>query len=168
MKQHNGWVEVDSEIGIGTTFNIFLPATTKSFDTGFERAPHKRTIKGGKETILLVEDEPLLRELARFILQDYKYQVLEAGTGNEALKVWEAHEGEIDLLLTDMVMPDGMTGRELAAELRKRKPSLKIIYTSGYSEEIMGGELTLNETRFLQKPYAPPVLAETVRECLDF
>ena len=110
----------------------------------------------------------LLRELARFILQDYKYQVLEAGTGNEALKVWDEHQGNIDLLLTDMVMPDGMTGRELATELRKRKPGLKIIYTSGYNEEIMGGDLTLNDTRFLQKPYAPPALAETVRECLDF
>ena len=167
VKQHNGWVEVDSEIGLGTTFNIFLPTTEKSFDTCFEQAPKKPSVKGGNETILLVEDEPLLRELARFILQDYKYQVLEAGTGNEALKVWDEHQGKIDLLLTDMVMPDGMTGRELATELRKRKPGLKIIYTSGYNEEIMGGDATLNETRFLQKPYAPPVLAETVRACLD-
>ena len=81
--------------------------------------------------------------------------------------MWDEHQGKIDLLLTDMVMPDGMTGRELATELRKRKPGLKIIYTSGYNEEIMGGDATLHETRFLQKPYAPPVLAETVRACLD-
>jgi len=168
VKQHNGWIEVDTEAGTGTTFNVFLPATAKSFDTVFERGPQKRTIKGGHETILIVEDEPLLRELARIILSDYKYRVLEAGTGHEALKVWDEHQGKIDLLLTDMVMPEGMTGRELAEELKKRKPGLKIIYTSGYSEEIMDGGLVLNETRFLQKPYAPPVLAEAVRECLDF
>ena len=168
VKQHNGWVEVDSELGIGTTFNIFLPVTSKSFDTGFERAPQRPAIKGGNETILVVEDEPLLRELARIILKDYQYQVLEAGNGVEALKVWEEHQGNIDLLLTDMVMPEGMTGRELAEELKKRKPGLKVIYTSGYSADVMGGELSLDETRFLQKPYAPPLLASTVRECLDF
>lgn len=168
VKQHNGWVEVDSEMGIGTTFNVFLPATTKSYDTTFERAPQKPSVKGGNETILLVEDEPMLRELAHLILNDYKYNVLEAANGVEALKVWEAHQGGIDLLLTDMVMPEGMTGHELAVELRKRKPDLKVIYTSGYSADVMGGELSLTETRFLQKPYQPPMLAKTVRECLDF
>ncbi|MBK7999155.1 MAG: response regulator [Verrucomicrobia bacterium] len=168
VKQHNGWVEVDSELGIGTTFNVFLPATTKSYDTTFERAPQKPSVKGGSETILLVEDEPMLRELAHLILKDYKYNVLEAANGIEALKVWEAHEGKIDLLLTDMVMPEGMTGHELAVELRKRKPELKVIYTSGYSADVMGGDLSLTETRFLQKPYQPPMLAKTVRECLDF
>ena len=120
-------------------------------------------------TILLVEDEPILRELACTILGDYEYRVLEAGSGVEALKVFEAHKGDIALLLTDMVMPEGMSGRELAEELSRRKPSLKVIYTSGYSSDIMGAEANMRaDIKFLQKPYPPPLLAKTVRECLDF
>jgi len=168
VKQHNGWIDVQSELGAGTTFVIHLPASSKSFDTTFERAPQRPAVKGGHETILLVEDEPVLRELARVILKDYQYEVLEAGTGAEAIKIWEQHPGKIDLLLTDMVMPEGMTGRELAEKLRSRKPELKVIYTSGYSADVMGSEIGLRDAMFLQKPYAPPLLAKTVRECLDF
>jgi two-component system, cell cycle sensor histidine kinase and response regulator CckA len=169
VKQHRGWLDVRSQLGAGTTFTIHLPATNKSFDTTVDKPPIKPTVKGGSETILLVEDEPVLRELARIILKDYNYQVLEASTGGEAIKVWEEHHGEVDLLLTDMVMPEGMTGRELADELKKRKPALKVVYTSGYSSDVMGGgDLELRDSRFLQKPYAPPLLAKTVRECLDF
>ncbi len=86
----------------------------------------------------------------------------------EALKVWDRHAGQIDLLLTDMVMPEGMSGRELAAKLKACKPDLKILYTSGYSSDVMGGDLGVRDTMFLQKPYPPPLLAKTVRECLDF
>jgi two-component system, cell cycle sensor histidine kinase and response regulator CckA len=169
VKQHRGWLDVRSQLGAGTTFTIHLPATNKSFDTTFDKAPIRPTVKGGSETILLVEDEPVLRELARIILNDYNYRVLEASTGGEAIKVWEEHQGEVDLLLTDMVMPEGMTGRELADELKKRKPALKVVYTSGYSSDVMGGgDLELRDSRFLQKPYPPPLLAKTVRECLDF
>jgi signal transduction histidine kinase/CheY-like chemotaxis protein len=168
VKQHGGWVDVESEPGVCTSFTIHLPASSKSFDTTFDRAPQKPTVKGGHETILLVEDEPVLRELARVILKDYQYEVLEASTGVEALKVWEQHNGRIDLLLTDMVMPEGMTGRELAEELKIRKPELKVVYTSGYSSDVMGGDIGLRDTMFLQKPYPPPLLAKTVRDCLDF
>jgi CheY-like chemotaxis protein len=125
-------------------------------------------VKGGNETILLVEDEPVLRELARVILKDYNYEVIEASSGVEALKVWDQYEGKVDLLLTDMVMPEGMTGRELAEELKARKPDLKVVYTSGYSSDVMGGDMAMRDTMFLQKPYPPPLLAKTVRECLDF
>jgi two-component system cell cycle sensor histidine kinase/response regulator CckA len=93
--------------------------------------------------------------------------VLEASTGNEALKVFEENGGKVDLLLTDMVMPEGMTGRELAEELKTRKPELRVVFTSGYSADIMGGDSALRDTMFLQKPYPPPMLAKTVRECLD-
>lgn len=109
----------------------------------------------------------MLRELARIVLKEYDYQVLEAGTGKEALTVWDQNQGKVDLLLTDMVMPEGMNGRELADQLKLRKPDLKIIYTSGYSPEVMGTDLDNRHVRFLQKPYPPPQLAQAVRECLD-
>ena len=125
------------------------------------------TMAGRKETILLVEDEPMLRELAKIILNDYKYHVLEAATGVEALKVWHEHHGQVDLLLTDMVMPEGMTGRELAVQLKKRKPDLKVIYTSGYSPDSGGRDIGQTDTVFLAKPYLPPQLARMVRLSLD-
>jgi PAS domain S-box-containing protein len=168
VKQHQGWVDVSSEPEVGTTFRVYFPASTKTADSSAEKGLIDTHIKGGTETILLVEDEPVLRELARVILKDYKYRVLEAATGHEALKVWERNNGRIDLLLTDMVMPEGMSGRELAEELKARKPDLRIVYTSGYSSDVMGGDMGLRDTMFLQKPYPPPLLAKTVRECLDF
>jgi PAS domain S-box-containing protein len=167
VKQHQGWIEVSSEVGVGSTFRIYIPASTKPVEALADRPSSKPAIKGGHETILLVEDEPVLRELASMILKDYQYEVLEAATGVEALKVFEQHRGEVDLLLTDMVMPEGMTGRDLAEQLKRRKPELKIIYTSGYSSDVMGSDIVLGGARFLQKPYPPPLLAKTVRECLD-
>ncbi|HEY0455242.1 MAG TPA: PAS domain S-box protein, partial [Verrucomicrobiae bacterium] len=166
VKQHQGWVEVNSDLSLGTTFKIYLPETKKPIEP-LDKTPLQANVRGGNETILLVEDEPVLRELARVILQDYDYRVVEASSGVEALKVWDANGGKIDLLLTDMVMPEGMTGRELAEELKSRKPDLKVIYTSGYSSEVMGQDLGLRDIKFLQKPYPPPQLAQAVRECLD-
>jgi signal transduction histidine kinase len=165
-KQHQGWIELKSQVGLGTTFHVFLPRSSKTLAIAAEKSPAPAPVQGRRETILLVEDEPMLRELARTILKDYHYQVLEAGTGVEALKVWDQHHGQVDLLLTDMVMPEGMNGRELAEKLKVSKPNLKVIYTSGYSAEVMGTGLG-RDTRFLQKPYPPPQLARTVRECLD-
>ncbi len=167
IKQHEGWVEVESEENVGTTFRVYFPATAKPLDAAPDRAAGKTAVRGGSETILLVEDEPVLRELARVILNDYRYNVLEAATGHEALRVFNDHGGKVDLLLTDMVMPEGMTGRELAEELKSRKPDLRVVFTSGYSTEIMGDDNALRDTLFLQKPYPPPLLAKTVRECLD-
>jgi two-component system cell cycle sensor histidine kinase/response regulator CckA len=168
IKQHQGWIEAMSDLNVGTTFKIFFPASDKAVEVPADKPGVKPRVRGGSETILLVEDEPVLRELARVILKDYDYQVIEASTGAEALRVWDEYPGTIDLLLTDMVMPEGMTGRELAEELKARKPDLKIIYTSGYSAEIMDQDIPLRDTMFLQKPYAPPLLAQTVRECLDW
>jgi two-component system cell cycle sensor histidine kinase/response regulator CckA len=167
VKQHQGWIEVASQPGAGTTFKVYFPASEKPIEAAPERGRADNKVSGGHETILVVEDEPVLRELARMILKDYKYEVLEAASGLEALQVWEKHKGRIDLLLTDMVMPEGMSGRELAERLRRQKPDLKVIYTSGYSSDVMGQENAARDIKFLQKPYPPPELAQAVRECLD-
>ena len=125
-------------------------------------------VPGGQETILVVEDEPVLREMAHLILQDCGYRVLEAGSGTEALEVWKRHAQPIDLLLTDMVMPGGMSGRELAARLLASHPLLKVIFTSGYSVTETGADFFRDSGGgFLQKPYTRADLAKAVREALD-
>jgi PAS domain S-box-containing protein len=173
VDQHHGWIEVTSEVGVGTTFKIYLPQVERPQGNSVER-PATPVIEEvsdaqcGHETILLVEDEMALRELARIVLEDYNYRILEAGSGVQALKVWEEHKEEIDMLLTDMVMPEGMTGRDLAEKLQAEKPKLKVLYSSGYSPDVVGGYFKLPEnSRFLAKPYQPPILAQAVRECLD-
>jgi len=169
VKQHEGWIEVRSKVGAGTTFSIYLPVTSQTPDTEcvVEPGAAPEPIHGGKETILVVEDEPVLRELVCEVLQQYEYRVLQAGSGLEALRIWDEFNGEIDLVLTDMVMPEGLTGRELAAQLRQRKPALKVIYSSGYSPETMDRDFGHTDTVFLSKPYLPPQLARAVRQCLD-
>ncbi len=168
VEQHRGWIEVSSEVGVGTTFKLYFPAAPQTADAAAEPSPASpESVRGGKETILLVEDEPVLRDLVREVLCQYDYRVIEAGSGVEALKVWDEHDGRVDLLLTDMVMPEGLTGRDLATQLKKRKPSLKVIYTSGYSAEVLGREVGTGDTAFLPKPYVPPQLAQIVRQCLD-
>ena len=122
----------------------------------------------GSETILLVEDERPVRGLVRSILERYGYQVVEADSGVSALDLWPRHKEHVHLLLTDMVMPDGMTGRELAEKLQAEKPALKVIFTSGYDPDVVGKDFVLREgLNFLQKPYHPRKLAKTVRDCLD-
>ena len=167
VKQHQGWIEVASEVGVGTTFHIYLPAATAPVQKSVDDAKPAQPVTGGCETVLVVEDEPVLRELVREILCQYKYRVVEACTGLEALRIWDEFNGEIDLLLTDMVMPEGLTGTELARQLRQRNPDLRVIFTSGYSAEIMGSENLPGEALFLPKPYHPPQLARIVRQALD-
>jgi CheY-like chemotaxis protein len=167
VKQHQGWIEVASEIGVGTVFRIYFPVSTCASQSAADKALPSEAVRGGKETILVVEDEPVLRELVCEVLRQYEYRVIEAGSGVEALRIWDEFDGEVDLLLTDMVMPEGMTGLELAAQLKKRKQGLKVIYSSGYSPEAMGRTFGESDTVFLPKPYVPPQLARTVRTCLD-
>ena len=172
VKQHHGALTVESEVGQGTTFRIFLPATDATGESPTGESPEatgrKPWPRGGPETILLVEDEPSVRRVTRVMLERVGYSVLEAAHGLGALKVWEQHQDKIQLLLTDIVMPEGMSGRELARRLQESRPGLRIIFTSGYSADIAGRELALQEGQnFIQKPASPRQILETVRQCLD-
>jgi len=167
VKQHQGWIEVESAVGKGTTFRFYIPFV--GVQQGESEKPSTQIIvRGGAETILLVEDEKPVRELVARVLEKHGYTILQAGTGAEAVGVWQQHKSEIVLLLTDLVMPDNMNGRELAETLWKERPELKVIFTSGYSADIVGKDFKIeSDTNFLQKPYHPQMLALTVRRCLD-
>jgi two-component system, cell cycle sensor histidine kinase and response regulator CckA len=168
VQQHRGWLNVTSKVREETMFEIFLPGlsgTGVAMETGAAVAP---AVRGGNETVLVVEDETPLRQLVRNVLQRYGYRVLEANSGVDALPVWLEYQDQISLLLTDMVMPHGVSGRELAERLRGDKPELKVIYSSGYSLAVVGADMVLREgLNFLQKPYNPVKLAKAVRDCLD-
>jgi len=172
IKQHRGFIDVESAPGEGTTFRVYLPASSAPLPLPEPSAPVPRVAatKSAGETILVVEDEVDLRDLVRTLLEAVGYHVLEAEHGREALEVWEKAEGKIDLLLTDVTMPEGISGLELAERFRKMNPKLKVIFSSGYSVElfqrqkIVGLKEGLN---FLPKPYQPDTLTSTVRRCLD-
>jgi len=167
VQQHQGWINVYSEAGQGTTFRIYLPRLTKASDKKANWSS-LAAIRSGNETILLVEDESSLRAAIRITLSRLGYRVLEASTGAEALEVWKEHRAEIRLVLTDMVMPGGLTGKELGEQLLQHDPKLKVIYASGYSADIAGKDFHLEEgVNFLAKPFAANKLAQTVRNCLD-
>jgi CheY-like chemotaxis protein len=171
VKQHGGWIRVSSRVGIGTIFRIFLPAIEASAVNGVSRLgmePGNR--RGGHETILLVEDEVAVRSSTGKLLGTLGYRVIPAASGPEALEIWKKLERNIDLLLTDVVMPGGVTGRELAEELRQQKPALKVIFVSGYSLNAMnkdGDFLHRENNYFMQKPYQVQVLLDTIRQCLN-
>jgi two-component system, NtrC family, sensor kinase len=167
VRQHQGWIEVQSKVNVGTTFRIYFPVSTHAgprLTEPKDDAPGRQ----GTETILLAEDEPSLREIVADLLSLQGYQVLAAGTGPDAVALWRQKSSRIDLLLTDMVMPGGMMGTDLAAQLRRDNPDLKVIFTTGYSPGISGVQDSLHEgVNFLPKPYPPNKLAEIVRKCLD-
>ena len=167
VKQHGGAIGVTSQPGHGATFEVLLPACN-----GRVPAPAMPRLvpprSGGGETILVVEDESALRVLVRTVLRRQGYQVVEASSGPEALRVWKQYPGDFALVLTDMVMPGGVSGRELATQLLAEKPQLKVIYSSGYSVELAGKDFVMRpQDRFLPKPYHPDTLARLVRDCLD-
>ena len=167
VKQHNGWIDVDSKLGAGATFNVFLP-TTRKHQPKVEKKPSLPRALGGRETILVVEDEEPVRRFVSDLLKEYGYNVRLASNGVEALDVWKQNQNEIDLLLTDVVMPQQISGLELADRLIKEKNQLKVIYTSGYSIELLDHHFgSRPEVNFLPKPYHPLKLAEAVRTCLD-
>jgi len=167
VQQHQGWINVYSEAAHGTTFRVYLPRLVKigGQKTSQEALAVKR---GGSETILLVEDDPTLRASVRKALSQLGYRILEAPTGVKALEVWKQSSKEIRLLLTDLVMPDGMTGIDLAKHVLRENSKLKVIYMSGYSAEVAGKDFPLTEgLNFLTKPFLAAKLAEAVRAALD-
>jgi two-component system cell cycle sensor histidine kinase/response regulator CckA len=167
IHQHLGWITVSSELNRGTVFRVYLPMVLEA-ERGAAEPVRDRTIPGGHETILLVEDEDAVRTLARNVLERKGYKVIEANSAVEALKNWGQLETKVDLVLTDMVMPGGMTGLDLIKKLHLEQPALPAIFTSGYSVEIVGKEFDLRDgINFLQKPYGPRRLEQTVRDALD-
>ena len=168
VKQHKGWIAVASEVGKGATFKVFLPPVSEPLKIRQAAAVPAGKVPSGSETILVVEDEPVLRDMAQLILQGCGYRVLEAGSGVEALQVWQRNPGRIDLVLTDMVMPQGMSGMELARKLVAAQPKLKVIIASGYTVDDLDTEfLREGGALFLEKPYTQATLAKAVRDCLD-
>jgi PAS domain S-box-containing protein len=168
VKQHEGWIECTSAVGQGTTFKVFLPhfATTETIPSS--DAPEEDLSLRGTETLLLVEDEASVREVSRRTLARLGYHVLVAGSGPEALPLWQAHQTEVRLLVTDMVMPGGMSGLELAVRLRQDRPKLRVIYSSGYSPDLFAGNVDLKEgLNYLAKPYSLTALSKAVRAALD-
>jgi PAS domain S-box-containing protein len=167
VKQHQGSIEAESEPEQGTTFRIYLPACTDQEGVAGKKSP-KPPVRGGNETVLIVEDEAPVRELVSKVLTAYGYKILQAVSGANALEVWRRNKSKIDLLLTDIVLPDGLNGLEVAEKLRKTRSGLKIIFSSGYSAEALGKDFDLKKGQFfLQKPYDLQKLAATVRSCLD-
>jgi CheY-like chemotaxis protein len=167
VQQHQGWISVYSEVDHGTTFRIYLPRLAKN-PRPKRSALNLDTTYGGSETILLVEDDPRLRSSVRTALSQLGYHVLEAQDGITALDVWKNRRDEIRLLLTDLVMPGKITGRQLAQTLIEDNPQLKVTYMSGYSVEVVGKDFPTQEGfNFLTKPFSAAKLAKIVRNCLD-
>jgi two-component system cell cycle sensor histidine kinase/response regulator CckA len=166
VRTHKGWLSVKSQPNQGTTFRLYFPASQEAAektDPAVDAA-----LLNGRETVLVAEDEDALREMVAQVLRIQGYTVLEAASGRDALDLWERAEQPIDLLLTDMVMPGGIMGSELAERLQGQAPGLKVIYTSGYSPGMAGRDISLLEGgNFLPKPYSVGKLAQFVRKCLD-
>ena len=165
VKQSGGYVWVYSEVGRGTSFKIYLPRV----DAPAEELQLPRTPDSvvGTETILLAEDDPMLRPLAKGLLEKLGYTVIDAENAATALEAAANHAGPIQLLVADVVMP-GASGRELARQLEKTRPQTKVLYVSGYTDDAIVHHGMLEPgLNFLQKPFTPAALARKVREVLD-
>ena len=167
VEQHHGWVEVDTEVGRGSTVTVLLPAADQAA-VDLRASSPRVPVRGGSEKILLVEDEPAVRTVTRVVLQRYGYRVLEAESGAAALAQWDAQGGDIDLVVTDLMMPGGLSGRQLAEALLARAPRLKIIFMSSYSRVFLSRVLHFEPRQLvLPKPCTAAELAASVRRCLD-
>ncbi len=166
MAQHKGWIEVESAPGRGATFQVFFPASQGEIAKPAQ--PRDTVVARGNETLLVVEDEASVRRAQAKSLRHHGYRVYEAANGPEALELWRQHAREIDLLVSDMVMSEGMTGIELAGKLRAERPDLKVIISSGYNAEMSGGGFSAaaGNLKYLQKTHTINVLCRAIRECL--
>jgi CheY-like chemotaxis protein len=162
VRQCGGTAEVESQLGAGTTLTLFLPVASggPSHDAG---AAADEPERGHGETVLVVEDEPMLRELLSAILEEQGYVVLTADSGDEALRLAGSHAGPIPVVLTDLLMP-GMTGRELAARLARSRPETTVLFMSGYAADALSGEQPADS--FLQKPFGAGELGAAIRRAL--
>lgn len=165
IKQHEGYIWVQTELGHGTTFHIYLPRVQ---DAITEEIPEEKApLQGGKEAILLVEDEAQVRDIATQALEMNGYSVMTASNGAEALKLFQKHAEEIDLILTDVIMPE-MSGKQLVERAQLLRPTIKVLYTSGYTGDVLDKQRIMPEgVAFLAKPYTPHTLARKVRTILD-
>jgi CheY-like chemotaxis protein len=165
VHQAGGTIVVDSELGRGTTFRILLRAEREAFSSSGTAA--LTMAPRGIETVLIAEDEAAVRNVARAILEAQGYTVLTAETGSEASRIVAEHPGSIDLLLTDVVMPD-LGGRPLVEAARHARPGLRVLYMSGYTDDvILRSDVESSKDAFIQKPFTPLTLARRVRELLD-
>jgi PAS domain S-box-containing protein len=171
VQQHQGWINVYSEVGKGTTFKIYFSRLTQTPLTtaaGQNPATPNLAVARGGETILLVEDDAALRAVVRKTLLKLGYRVFEAVNGVEAQEVWKQHRADIRLLLTDMIMPHGVSGKDLAKILLADNPKLKVVFASGYSAEVASGDLSMKEGfNYLTKPFQSFKLAKILRDTLD-
>ena len=166
VKQNKGFIWVYSEPEQGTTFKVYLPRVERDVQAE-EKERTCVEYLGGSETVLIVEDDDSLRNFAQKALQQHGYRTLAAENGEEALKVGKEHDGQIDLMLTDVVMPK-MSGREVAERLQPLYPQMKVIYMSGYTDNAIAHHGVLAPgLNFLEKPFAPEGLSRKVREVLD-
>jgi len=167
VKFSKGHIEVESKPQQGSTFNIYFPQA----ETGAKSAtpyPPTSAKASGSETILLVEDEEMVQDLVYRTLKMDGYTILKASEGKEAIELCKQHQSVIHLLLTDVIMPGGISGPQLAEELLKLHPDMKILYMSGYTDDaIVYHGVTNSDTAFLQKPFTPNTLSRKVREVLD-
>jgi PAS domain S-box-containing protein len=166
VKQSEGYIWVYSEVGKGATFKIYLPRVDAIAETN-EVSEASQPVRGGQETILLVEDEDIVRNLAYEVLQQYGYTVITAESGEEGLRVCREFAGKIDLVVTDVVMPR-MSGREMAEQLATERPETRVLYMSGFTDDaIVRHGLLEEDIAFIQKPFTPESLATKIRELLD-
>jgi CheY-like chemotaxis protein len=164
VRQSDGWIDVSSEVGIGTTFKVYLPR----IDAGSvpeEKAP-VTAAEGGNETVLVVEDQDSVRLFTTATLNQHGYRVLESPNGDEAIALAAGYPERLDLLLTDVVLP-GMNGKELSERLKTVRPDLKVLFISGYTADVISEHGVLERgLAFLHKPFSPEELAAKVREVL--